>query len=388
MSHTKFFQKVCLVFAALLLHGIVEAGVQRVDYCNARFTPPAMVPVVKGSGSAVMVVRGDFTDLTTGVTAPSGITVAIGNKSGGGGLNTSVQLTVTVGSSVGTGAKTIKLDPGIGAFNINVLNAPSITSIAVVPASPIQEGTQVTITATGSGLANVRYSDRRTSGAISNIQNVTTGNGTTFAFRGNAVRSVSINASDFFDSQITTQGGIDEGCARAVGSGTLSYTVGRPDLVTSKPTKVYRLSAVDSCDGQTLAVTKDDFCTSPIGTPMPNPTTAQPRVEQVKNVGGIVYIITNPTDFPITGSFIVQLKVGINVLKEDTVNGLGAKDHKVLGFSRPVNTRLLMRHLNCPKCYDLNRAPHNWVDPQYTVVVDAGNQIPEGNENNNTTLSD
>ena len=47
-----------------------------------------------------------------------------------------------------------------------------------------------------------------------------------------------------------------------------------------------------------------------------------------------------------------------------------------------------MRDFSCAKCYDLNQAPLNWTDPQYIVVVDVGNQIPESNETNNTVLSD
>jgi hypothetical protein len=47
-----------------------------------------------------------------------------------------------------------------------------------------------------------------------------------------------------------------------------------------------------------------------------------------------------------------------------------------------------MRDLNCPKCYDLQEAPYNWVDPQYTTIVDVDRAVEERDETNNRQESD
>ncbi len=376
------------VLVGLFVAVSAEATIQRLDYCAGQFSPNEAVPTLRGR-NATIVVRGDLVNTITRVDPPAGVTVTVGQKTGGGGLQTSVALTLNVSPTATTGNREVKLRylvevSGPDVFNINV-RPLSVNTIASNPAgAQIQRGTLVTVTATGAGLNALRLSSTFQN-KFTNFANVTTNNNTTFSFRGNAQQNLNLNSVGFFDSSMTNEG-IQETCASGVGNGTLAYTVGDPDLVAGKATRVYRLEQPEGCANGTFAVTADQFCTQLVGA-LPNPTPENPHIEQVRNLGGIVYIITNPTAFPITGTFRVQLKNGINVLKEDTITGLAAGDHKILSFSRPENRRKLMRDLNCAKCYDLQEAPFNWSDPIYTTVVDVGNQVAEGNENNNTATS-
>ena len=172
-------------------------------------------------------------------------------------------------------------------------------------------------------------------------------------------------------------------CAAALGSGGLSLAVGLPDLISSKP-NVYKLGPPEGCAGISPATTKLSLCNR-----LAAPTTANPHVEGVVDVDPITYVVQNSSSFPTpTQTFKVQLKFGINVLEEDILQPLAPGGQKILIYGRPTNKRKLMRDLNCAKCYDLQQAPLNWTDGQFTVLVDVGNQITESNENNNTVLSD
>jgi hypothetical protein len=376
------------VLAGLFAGVSAEATIQRLDFCSAQFAPNEAVPMIRNF-SRTIIVRGDLVDTITRVDPPAGVTVSIGQRTGGGGLQTSVALTLTVSATATTGNRDVKLRylvevSGPDVFQINV-RPLSVNTIAINPAgNQVQRGSEVTITASGQGLSNLRLKPQFQN-LFTNFANVTTGNNTTFSFRGNAQQNLSLSSVGFIDSSITAEG-VQESCASGTGNGTLSYTVGDPDLVISKATPTYRLQAPEACNGQIVAVTQDKFCTDLAGA-LPNPTPQNPHIEQARSVGGIVYIVTNPTAFPVTGTFRVQLKNGINVLAEDTITGLAAGGRRVLTFSRPENRRMLMRDLNCSKCYDLQVAPFNWTEPVYTTIVDVGGQITEGNENNNSQTS-
>jgi hypothetical protein len=84
-----------------------------------------------------------------------------------------------------------------------------------------------------------------------------------------------------------------------------------------------------------FAVTKSKFCLGPLVGALPDPTVEQPHVEQLRHIGGIFYVVRNASDYPIATSFRVQLKNGINVLRDNTINGLSAGDRKVLTYSDP-----------------------------------------------------
>lgn len=377
------------VFVLILAIGSVEATILRVDFCGAQFTRTQPVPIIRGRDQTV-TVRGDLVDTITRVDAPTGITVIIGSKSGGGGLNTSVSLTIKSDPEEATpGNQSIKLRyfvevSGPDVFVID-LRQVAIGSITInPPGSQVQEGSQVTITASGAGLNNLRLHPNLADN-FTNFQNVSNNN-STFVFRGNARESSQFFANSFFDSSIIPQG---IGCRSATGNATLSYTVGKPDLAISKATKVYRFvgNTPEACGNGSFRVAESKFCTELAGA-LPNPTQQNPHIEQLRNLGPVIYIVTNPSPFPITGSFRVQIKNGITLLKEDTINGLAAGDHKLLSYSRPENRRMLMRDINCPKCYDLQTPPYNWVDPVYTTIVDVDNQVEEQNENNNRQDSD
>lgn len=389
MFRSKLFT--ILGFAALvfLTAAFSEASILRVDFCGGQFSRTQPVPMISGRNGDV-IVRGDLVDTITRVDAPAGVTATIAARHGGGGLNTNVALHFSVGSNAAAGNQDIKLRyalevSGPDVFKINVIPL-QVNAIAIAPQNTtIAKGSRVTIAATGTGLSSLRLVSSFQS-HFTNLQNVTTGNGATFAFSGDAQSDTHLNNFSFFDSSITGKH-VDQVCSFPTGSGTLNYTVGLPDLVAGKPKKVYRFTGIENCGGLNLSTTASQFCTELAGA-LPNPTQANPHIEQVRDIGGIIYIVTNPSAISISTPFKVQLKNGINVLKEDVINGLDAGKFKVLSYSRPENRRKLMRDINCPSCYDLNTPPFNWVDPQYTVVVDPDRAVTEATETNNTVISD
>src|SRR5262245_45948273 len=94
----------CLAYAfsfflvLFLTTGFTEATILRVDQCGSQFTLTEGVPVIRGQ-EHILVVRGDLVDTITRVDAPTGVTVRIGAKTGGGGVKTSVTLTLNLTSS-------------------------------------------------------------------------------------------------------------------------------------------------------------------------------------------------------------------------------------------------------------------------------------------------
>lgn len=402
MCYTKFATHLLIIFVVwCFFAGVTEATILRVDYCGAQFTPTQPVPIYKAipfgrPTNRTMRVRGDLVNLTTRIDVPPGISVVIVNRTDRGGLNTTVDLEFNMDQSTTVGIHDIKLRyaielSGPDVFKIKVLSIPTIDTIIVSPIR-VAKGTNVEITAKGTGLTNVRLKQSLYSKFGSGtFQDALVANSTTYTFFGRAEADLTLDHSSFHDSALTDLG-IAESysgglCKEISGSGRLSYTLQKPDLVAGKAARIYRLGPAENCNGQLVRTTQPSFCTELAGA-LPAPTPENPHIEQLRNLGGIIYLVTNPTPFPITGSFKVQLKNGINLLKEDIVNGIAANGHKILSYSRPENRRMLMRDFNCPSCYDLNVAPYNWVDPQYTVVVDVDNQIDEQNENNNTALSD
>ena len=303
-------------------------------------------------------------------------------------MNTTVQLSIVPTAAAATGVAAIKLNYAVEAgqpdiFKVNV-KAPRVDSVIVNPNSTnVLTASPVTVTFSGSGLARLRLRSSVKS-HFTTFQDVTINNNNTYAFSGNVQSSVPLNRASLVDSSMT-EVGIRESCAAAtLGDGKLNLNVGLPDLISSKPGGLYRLGAVDACAGGTFATTKASLCDR-----LSAPTTANPHVESVVDVGPIIYVVQNTGSFPMPNqTFKVQLKFGTNVLAEDTLQPLAAGGRRILTYGRPTNKRRLMRDLNCTKCYDLNQAPLNWTDGQLTVVVDVGNQIPESNENNNTVVSD
>jgi hypothetical protein len=385
---TRKLLSAALVAAAFALTvGSVEATIERIDFCGANFSRTQAIPLPKTTGGWYsVVVRGDWVDTITGVTADQGITVGIGQKTGGGGTNTSVQLNLGIRDAA-VGRHTIRLNyvAELGApdqFIIDVRRFWVDNISKDVAGDHILTDTLLTFTVSGTGLSDLVL-DAESQSHFTNYTEVSHSN-TTFVFRGNAQSIVSLSRFSFHNRNTCGQVTL----VFPTGEGSLTYMVGRPDLVVSKALRVYRLLQQGTCNGRSFATTKPGFCTELAGA-LPNPTRKNPHIERVRNIGGIMYLVVNPTDFPITAPFRVQLKNGINTLKEDTVDGLRARGRKVLGYSRPDgNSRKLMRDIHCPDCYDLQEPPYDWSDPVYTTIVDEGGQITEQDETNNQAQSD
>lgn len=362
-----------------------EATIQRVDSCAGQFSRTQGVPIRRGTSNKRITVRGDFVDTNTGVEAPSGITVHQLDQGGGGGLNTFVVLELTIGASVTPGIKAIKLHylvefSGPDVFNIDVreIRIDTIRIREPLNATHILKGTPVTVEAEGDGLSNLQLNSTglQAFGNATFLRNVTL-----FTINGIANSNISLSAGSFFDSSISNL----DSCAPARGTGTLNVPVGLPNLVPLGPSGVYRLtSPPEVCQGVTVIPTADAVCVN-IFSSIPDPTATNPHVEGVVRVPTITWGVVNNSPFPMPArSFKIQLKVGINLLQEEIVEPAEfTHDRRIRHYSRAENRRMVMRDLNCPKCYDLQVAPYNWVDPPYTISVDVDTDIDESNENDN-----
>jgi len=116
-------------------------------------------------------------------------------------------------------------------------------------------------------------------------------------------------------------------------------------------------------------VADDKFCTKNV----PNPTSIEPLQEKEVTMAPITFKIKNDSYAPIFKPFTVKIKNGINVIKEFTVNRLIAKEEKLLTFTRDQQKKIFARHRDCPKCYEKNQAPFNWLDIPLTIVIDEEN---------------
>jgi hypothetical protein len=364
-----------------------EATIQRVDKCGQQFSRTAGVPVVRGATSATRVtVRGDLVDTNTGVETPSGITSHVIEKTGGGGLNTTVTIDLTAASGTSLGTKQIKLHyavefSGPDVFEIDVRDL-RIDTITMIPnLTHILKGTEVAISVTGAGLADLQLKTA-TRSAFTDFH-VVSANDTSTSFVGNAQSTTNLTPVAFFSPSVSS----NEGCGAAHGNAQLvALNVGLPNLVPFGPTGVYALTnPAEFCAGAEYIPVAESVCSNPFSS-IPAPTAAVPHVEGLVRVPSIRWGVMNNTPFPMPSKpFKIQLKLGINVLEEAIVNPEEFTDNKKFAnYNRPENRRMVMRDFGCPKCYDMRVAPYNWIDPVYTVVVDVDHDIAESNESDNS----
>jgi hypothetical protein len=164
----------------------------------------------------------------------------------------------------------------------------------------------------------------------------------------------------------------------------------KPDLIATTLIGKYTLNSTQSCGGSLGKVSSDlgtiVHVKAAIGTPSTNQAVISKEIIwpnitwSVKNTGG-----------GIIGSFKVQLKNGNTILQEETITNMANNETKSFVFTRPKSKKELMRLLSCGNGNDVHanqsnatNPDYNWADPaQFTVKVDALNNITESNETNN-----
>lgn len=382
-SFKHFFAAMVFVAAFVGCVGSAEAGIQRLDTCSQTFSPAQQVPVIR-ERRARITVRGDFTDLAS-YTGNSLLSLQKVSTANGGGLNTFAVLEMTPSVSIGGGAHTITVHYPLGideTFQINIFTA-RITSITInLNNTNVIQGTSVTITAQGSNL-NIQglHLNQTFASHFGPLSNITTSS-TSFSFTAQVNSSVNLSSSSYGIAALS------DSCAENAlpGGGQLNLNVGLPDLVPVAAV-AYRLGSLDGCGRQGIAPEQSDTIVQTLCNLVTAPTQTNPHVEQLVDVGGVRWGVRNNSSFAITTPFRVQLKNGINIIQEQTVQSLGANQQVLFTFNRPENRRTIVRDFNCPRCMDKNVAPFNWVDPIFTVVVDVGTAVRESSEGNNSANS-
>ena len=160
---------------------------------------------------------------------------------------------------------------------------------------------------------------------------------------------------------------------RAEGIGVLETAVVDGDVEPYLDTStLFRTGANGSCGGQRLPTLDASICSR-----ANEPTSADSTVTTDVALAGVTWGVLNRLDAPLAKSFRIQLKKGATVHATETVNGLAAKAQKTFVYRRPENRRRALKVRNCPACLDT--LFYNWIEPTYTVEVDADKTLKEGN---------
>ena len=316
----------------------------------------------------VFVKYGDLvSSATTGV---GGIAATIGAKGGGGNINsclTYVDVNIAVPSSaIEQNNITVSLFsnlPFIGnTLRIDVRKKAVVSGITIkennVNVTQLIAGRTYQMTVTGTDINDLRVDDSKIESA--SLANGGTGSSQMFYTVFKATTQTTVTGIRFEE--------IETPCHHDITKTITSLTLyPKPDLAPYVLSiNRYVLTGNESCGGSLGKVTNG-------GT--------WPAVQfGVTNTGG-----------PITGTFKVQLKNGNTVLKEETVTNLAAGEEKIFSYTRPKSKKKLMRMAGCNNGNDVHahqdnatNPEYNWADPaQFTVKVDALNNITESNETNN-----
>lgn len=342
-----------------------------------------------------------YGDLVSSASAGvAGITTNIGTKGGGGNINsclTYVDVIVAVGNNVlEQSGITISLFgnlPFIGntltcSFKIDVRKKATISGISIkesnVNVTQLIAGRTYQMTVTGTNINDLRVADSKIESAAA--ANGGTGSSQMFYTVFNTTTQTTVSSIRFEEFETP--------CSHDITKTIASLTLyPRPDLAPYVLSiNRYNLIGNESCGGSLGKVT--NVGAGGVLTAIKNSIGAPSAAEAVK----IKEVIWPDVQFgvtniggPIIGTFKVQLKNGNTVLKEETVTNLGAGEEKIFTYTRPKSKKKLMRMAGCSNGNDVHahqdnatNPDYNWADPaQFTVKVDALNNIVEGNENNN-----
>jgi hypothetical protein len=346
----------------------------------------------------VFVKYGDLvSSATTGV---GGIAATIGAKGGGGNINsclTYVDVNIAVPSSaIEQNNITVSLFgnlPFIGntltcTFRIDVRKKAVVSGITIkennVNVTQLIAGRTYQMTVTGTDINDLRVDDSKIESA--SLANGGTGSSQMFYTVFKATTQTTVTGIRFEE--------IETPCHHDITKTITSLTLyPKPDLAPYVLSiNRYVLTGNESCGGSLGKVTNGG--SSGVLTAIKNSIGAPSATEAVKikeiTWPDVQFGVTN-TGGPITGTFKVQLKNGNTVLKEETVTNLAAGEEKIFSYTRPKSKKKLMRMAGCNNGNDVHahqdnatNPEYNWADPaQFTVKVDALNNIEEGNETNN-----
>lgn len=328
----------------------------------------------------------------------NGVTASVGAKHSGGlgdfsGCATYVDISIAVASSVlEQSGITITLF-GVAntltcSFKIDVRKNATISGITIkennVNVTQLIAGRTYQMTVTGTNINDLRVDDSKIESA--SLANGGTGSSQMFYTVFKATTQTTVTGIRFEE--------IETPCHHDITKTITSLTLyPKPDLAPYVLSiNRYVLTGNESCGGSLGKVTNGG--TTAVLTAIKNNIGAPSATEAVKikeiTWPDVQFGVTN-TGGPITGTFKVQLKNGNTVLKEETVTNLAAGEEKMFTYTRPKSKKKLMRMAACNNGNDVHahqdnatNPDYNWADPaQFTVKVDALNNIEESNETNN-----
>ena len=369
--------------------------------CGQTYNPGDANPKFLTGETQTIRVFVKYGDLVSSASAGvAGITTSIGAKGGRGNINsclTYVDINIAVGSGVlEQSGITISLFgnlPFIGntltcSFKIDVRKKATISGITIkennVNVTQLIAGRTYQMTVTGTNINDLRVDDSKIQSA--NPANGGTGSSQMFYTVFNTTTQTTVSSIRFEE--------VETPCNHDITQTIASLTLyPQPDLAPYVLSiNRYNLIGNESCGGSLGKVT--NVGSSGVLTAIKNSIGAPSATEAVKIKEviwpNVQFGVTN-TGGPIIGTFKVQLKNGNTVLKEETVTNLGAGEEKIFTYTRPKSKKKLMRMIGCNNGNDVHahqdnatNPDYNWADPaQFTVKVDALNNITESNENNN-----
>lgn len=111
-----------------------------------------------------------------------------------------------------------------------------------------------------------------------------------------------------------------------------------------------------------------------------NPTAEQPQVTKEVTWPNIRFTISNASYAP-APAFQAEVKFGLTQVATINIPRMIARSSATVSFRRAVESRkIFARHVACPGVYEILKAPFDWTDPAYTLILDPANTLGNGDQ--------
>lgn len=404
MKKRKLFYTAMLPLLLLLFcsqqHSYAEITGISNSLITSSFNSGARIPIFK-SKTNVIRVSGPWLDITNSIVAEglngqTDFNIAVGNKRGPN--DPYVEFTINANK---TGSFRVKLKRLGGedvvtiefTDHISINDAQALTISNSTPAylDAFSINTDIRLRITGTNVDKVSF---KPTAVNYTITNATIGSATTtqkdVGFQYSRARDkVEISQSDF----VFTAAGKEYKYSQYKGNGAWNTsnlpffrTYDKPDFIVMDVVSGIYNRKTGACGAinqfNNFMIENPSRCVTEFN--IANPTPENPQVEKIVTLPDVKFTIKNDSYAPQFTPITVQIKFGLNILQTITIPRMIAQQQTVIVFVRAEKRKKFVRNLNCAECFELNEAPFNWLDNNYTVVIDPGGVIPEDSDLNNS----
>jgi hypothetical protein len=354
--------------------------------------PSGTVPIVAGTSNTI-TVYGDWLDITNEIRMTiDGNTTEIRNFTKG---NNPSRISFTVNTSAtGTGRIVMSRFGGQDEIKISVFTDVVITEAKVLSASTGNIAYENAFKVNTDFLVRVRGSNVKT------LQFKTMGNLSSVGVRGTPTsqeiificrRTQTTNRADILENAFNIN---------IPGSSELGYNELMTHNISSIPFDFFRIydkatfaitdvgnkfkrpeiqtgcrTIVDSARGIVGAVNIINPEQAIKQFSLQNPTSTAPQTQKTVTWPDIRITLKNTSYAPVP-AFTAVVKFGTTELGTVSFPSMIAQSSATVSFRRPTESRkILARSINCPDVYELILSPFDWVDPDFTLILDPQNTV-------------